>query len=161
MKHTAHAVALALLHLGAAHAQETVPAAAQAADGLKMERIVVTGTPVGASKTRSSVSVSTLEADAIQNLAPTSAADVLRAIPGVRSESSGGEGNANITVRGVPISAGGARYVQIQEDGLPVLQFGDIDFTTPDSFVKTDGTLDHVEASASAWRGPASWAIPT
>ena len=145
MKHTAHAVALALLHLSAAHAQETVPAAAQAADGLKMERIVVTGSPVGSSKMKSSVSVSTLEADAIQNLAPTSAADVLRAIPGVRSESSGGEGNANITVRGVPISAGGARYVQIQEDGLPVLQFGDINFTTPDSFVKIDGTLDHVE----------------
>lgn len=145
MKHTAHAVALALLHLSAAHAQETAPAAAQATDGLKMERIVVTGTPVGSSKMKSSVSVSTLEADAIQNLAPTSAADVLRAIPGVRSESSGGEGNANITVRGVPVSAGGARYVQIQEDGLPVLQFGDINFTTPDSFVKIDGTLDHVE----------------
>jgi len=145
MKHTARAVALALLHLSAAHAQETVPADAQATDGLKMERIVVTGTPTGASKMKSSVSVSTLEADAIQKLAPTSAAELLRAIPGVRSESSGGEGNANITVRGVPISAGGARYVQIQEDGLPVLQFGDINFTTPDSFVKIDGSVDHVE----------------
>lgn len=146
MKHTAHAVALALLHLGAASAQDAAaPAAAQPADGLKMERVVVTGTPIGSSKMKSSVSVSTLEADAIQNLAPTSAAEVLRAIPGVRSESSGGEGNANITVRGVPISAGGARYVQIQEDGLPVLQFGDINFTTPDSFVKIDGSLDHVE----------------
>jgi outer membrane receptor protein involved in Fe transport len=149
MKHTARAVALALLHLGAASAQETVAAGAQGADqvadGLKMERIVVTGTPTGSSKMKSSVSVSTLEADAIQNLAPTSAAELLRAIPGVRSESSGGEGNANITVRGVPISAGGARYVQIQEDGLPVLQFGDFNFVTPDSYVKIDGTLDHVE----------------
>ena len=45
--------------------------------------------------------------------APTSSAEVLRAIPGVRSESSGGEGNANMTVRGVPISAGGARYVEV------------------------------------------------
>src|SRR5689334_948963 len=96
MKHTARAVALALLHLGAASAQE----AAQSTDGLKMERVVVTGTPIGSSKMKSSVSVSTLEADAIQNLAPTSAAEVLRSIPGVRSESSGGEGNANITVRG-------------------------------------------------------------
>jgi len=142
MKHTARAVALALLHLGAASAQE----AAQSTDGLKMERIVVTGTPIGSSKLKSSVSVSTLEADAIQNLAPTSAAEVLRSIPGVRSESSGGEGNANITVRGVPISAGGARYVQMQEDGLPVLQFGDFNFITPDSYIKIDGTLDHVEA---------------
>lgn len=145
MKHTARAVALALLHLGAASAQEAA-APASATDGLKMERVVVTGTPIGSSKMKSSVSVSTLEADAIQNLAPTSAAEVLRSIPGVRSESSGGEGNANITVRGVPISAGGARYVQMQEDGLPVLQFGDFNFITPDSYIKIDGTLDHVEA---------------
>jgi outer membrane receptor protein involved in Fe transport len=48
-------------------------------------------------------------------------------------------------VRGVPISAGGARYVQIQEDGLPVLQSGDFNFITPDSYVKIDGTLDHLE----------------
>ncbi|QJE00330.1 TonB-dependent receptor [Massilia forsythiae] len=151
MKHTARAVALALLHVGAASAQQQVGAADVAAaaapgDGLRMERIVVTGTASGTSKLKSSVSVSTLEADTIASLAPTSAADVLRAIPGVRSESSGGEGNANITVRGVPISAGGARYVQIQEDGLPVLQFGDFNFATPDSFVKIDGALDHVEA---------------
>ncbi|MET0321824.1 MAG: TonB-dependent receptor [Duganella sp.] len=138
----AAAVATAMLHLGA-HAQEA--AAPAPADGLNMERVVVTGTTLGSSKMKSSVSISTLEADAIRNAAPLSAAEVLRAVPGVRAESSGGEGNANITVRGVPVSAGGARYVQIQEDGLPVLQFGDFNFTTPDSFVKIDGTLDHLE----------------
>lgn len=141
----AAAVAIAMLHLGA-HAQTTTTAPAAApADGLNMERVVVTGTTTGSSKMKTSVSISTLEADAIQNAAPLSAAEVLRAVPGVRAESSGGEGNANITVRGVPVSAGGARYVQIQEDGLPVLQFGDFNFTTPDSFVKIDGTLDHLE----------------
>lgn len=122
------------------------PAAAPApADGLKLERVVVTGTASRSSKMRSSVSVSTMEAEAISLSAPTSAAEVLRSIPGVRAESSGGEGNANITVRGVPISAGGARYVQMQEDGLPVLQSGDFNFITPDSYVKIDGTLDHLE----------------
>jgi len=136
----AAAVATALLHMGGAAAEETPPA-----DGLNMERVVVTGTASGSSKMKTSVSVSTLEADAIKNSAPLSAAEVLRAVPGVRSESSGGEGNANITVRGVPISAGGARYVQIQEDGLPVLQSGDFNFITPDSYVKIDGSLDHLE----------------
>jgi outer membrane receptor protein involved in Fe transport len=135
------AVSLALLHMGAS-AQE-VPAAAD--DGLNMERIVVTGTTGGTSKMKSSVSVSTMDLDAVLNAAPTSAADVLRSIPGLRSESSGGEGNANITVRGVPISAGGARYVQIQEDGLPVLQSGDFQFITQDAYVKIDGSLDHLE----------------
>ncbi|MYM69745.1 TonB-dependent receptor [Pseudoduganella sp. FT55W] len=136
----AAAVATAILHMGGAAAQET-----PATDGLNMERVVVTGTSGASSKMKTSVSISTLESDAIKNAAPLSAAEVLRAVPGVRSESSGGEGNANITVRGVPISAGGARYVQIQEDGLPVLQSGDFNFITPDSYVKIDGTLDHLE----------------
>lgn len=68
----------------------------------------------------------------------TSAAELLRAVPGVRSESSGGQGNANITVRGVPLSAGGSRYVQMQEDGLPVLMFGDIAFGTAGQFLRAD-----------------------
>ena len=108
----AAAVATAVLHMGGASAQEAAPAAP--ADGLNMERVVVTGTSGGSTKMKTSVSISTLEGDTIKNSAPLSAAEVLRSVPGVRSESSGGEGNANITVRGVPISAGGARYVQIQ-----------------------------------------------
>ncbi|WP_317204841.1 TonB-dependent receptor [Janthinobacterium sp.] len=141
----AAAVAIALLHMGAAHAQDAQAGAAPAADGLNMERVVVTGTTGGASKMKSSVSVSTMELSTMLQTAPSSAADVLRAVPGLRAEASGGEGNANITVRGVPISAGGSRYVQIQEDGLPVLQSGDFNFITPDSYVKIDGTLDHLE----------------
>ena len=66
----------------------------------------------------------------------TSAAELLRAVPGGRSESSRGEGNVSITVCGVPLSAGGSRYVQIQEDGLPVLMFGDIAFGTADQFLR-------------------------
>jgi outer membrane receptor protein involved in Fe transport len=156
----AAAIAAAFAH--PAFAQDAAPQAAPAdgpvaapavtsaveatpADGLKLERVVVTGTAGRSSKMRSSISVSTMESDAISLSAPTSAAEVLRSIPGVRAESSGGEGNANITVRGVPISAGGARYVQMQEDGLPVLQSGDFNFITPDSYVKIDGSLDHLE----------------
>ncbi|GAB2847368.1 TonB-dependent receptor [Pseudoduganella ginsengisoli] len=154
----ATAVAAALMHFAAQAQQasdtaaeaptaaETATPAAAPADGLKLERIVVTGTARGQSKMKTSVSVSTLDDDAIARAVPTSAAELLRSIPGLRAESSGGEGNANITVRGVPISAGGSRYVQMQEDGLPVLQSGDFNFITPDSYVKIDGTLDHVEA---------------
>lgn len=126
------------------------PALAQSADAAKpdavnLERIVVTGTAIGGSKMKQSVSISTLEADQITKQAPTSAAEILRSVPGIRSESSGGEGNANLTVRGVPISAGGARYVQFQEDGLPVLLFGDISFGTSDQFLRADYNLDHLE----------------
>ncbi len=111
-----------------------------------LERIVVTATPTGVSTMRSSVSVSTTTVEQIQASQAQSAAEALRSIPGIRSESSGGEGNANITVRGVPISAGGARYVQLQENGLPVMLFGDVAFATSDMFLRVDGMLDSVQA---------------
>ena len=114
-------------------------------DTLNLNRIVVTGTTTSASKMKQSVSISSLESDQILKLSPTNAAEVLRAIPGLRSESSGGEGNANLTVRGLPISAGGARYVQFQEDGLPILLFGDVAFGTADQFLRTDFNLSHLE----------------
>ena len=120
-------------------------AAARSDDALDLNRIVVTGTPLGGSKMKQSVSISSLQADQIGKLAPGNAAEILRAVPGIRSESSGGEGNANLTVRGVPISAGGARYVQFQEDGLPVLLFGDISFGTADQFVRADYNVESVE----------------
>jgi len=121
-------------------------AAATAKDApMSLDRVVVTGTATGGSKMKQSVSISTMEADQIGNSGAASAAEILRSIPGVHSENSGGEGNANVTVRGVPISAGGSRYVQFQEDGLPVLLFGDISFGTPDQFLRADYNLDHLE----------------
>jgi outer membrane receptor protein involved in Fe transport len=146
------AAAIALTQLSAAQAQNAAPAAAPASapavdpnDALKLDSVVVTGTSTRLSKMKQSVSVSTLDAEQIEKSGATSAAELLRSIPGVRSESSGGEGNANITVRGVPISAGGARYVQLQEDGLPVLLFGDIAFGTADQFVRADYSIDRLE----------------
>jgi len=86
-----------------------------------------------------------LDSAQLEQLQPTSAADVLRDIPGIRAEASGGEGNANVAVRGLPIASGGAKYVQFQEDGLPVLEYGDIAFATPDTFMRVDYNTDHVE----------------
>jgi len=137
------ALAAALTLLPALAIAQAQPASKD--DTLNLERIVVTGTTQSASKMKQSVSISTLESEQILKLSPTNAAEVLRAIPGIRSESSGGEGNANLTVRGLPISAGGARYVQFQEDGLPILLFGDIAFGTADQFLRTDFNLSHLE----------------
>ena len=143
----AAATAIAALQLGAAHAQTAAPAtdASTAGDGLKLDQVVVTGTSSRASKMKSSVSVSTIDGDTIVNSNATSAAEVLRSIPGIRSESSGGESNANVGVRGLPISAGGSRYIQFQEDGLPILMFGDIAFATPDTWLRADGGVDRLE----------------
>lgn len=141
--HQPHAIALAAilasLHSGASWAQ------ANASGTLNLDEVVVTASPSGRTKMKSSDSVTSVGEEAILRSGATNAAEILRSVPGIRSESSGGEGNANITVRGAPISAGGGRYIQLQEDGLPLLLFGDIAFGTADQFLRTDYTTDRVE----------------
>lgn len=141
--HALAAAALALLGAGA-QAQETT-APADKADGLKLDAVVVTGTSTAKSKMRSSVAISTIESEGVTVVTAASATDVLRAVPGIRAEASGGESNANVAVRGIPVSAGGARYIQFQEDGLPVLQFGDIAFATPDTWMRADAAFERLE----------------
>lgn len=149
--------ACALAAQTAAHAQAAAAAAAAASapspapdkargQSLDLEQVVVTGTSSATSKLKSSISVSSIEGDAILDKQPQNAADVLSAIPGLFVQSSGGGGNANVSVRGLPISAGGSRYLQFQEDGLPVLLFGDIAFGNPDDFIRMDSSVERVEA---------------
>ncbi|CAL4869663.1 Vitamin B12 transporter BtuB (plasmid) [Asticcacaulis sp. MM231] len=125
--------------VSAAYAQ-----AAANTDGVT--EVVVTGVAKGTNKLNTSTSVSSLQVDEIQKFAPRSAAEVFRNVPGIRSESTGGEGNANIAVRGLPVAAGGAKFLQIHEDGLPVLEFGDIAFANADIFLRTDLNIARVEA---------------
>ena len=117
-----------------------------AEDAQSLDEIVVTGVVNQKSKLESSVSVSTMGAKLIEQASPRSAGELFRNIPGIRAESSGGEGNANFNVRGVPVSSGGSRYFQIQEDGLPLMLFGDISFGNADNFLRIDSNIARVEA---------------
>lgn len=135
------AVSLGVLQLGVASVTE---AGEQSADPLRLEEVVVTAGAGQVSKLRSSVAVSTLDPERIQQSVPGNTADLLRNVPGVLAQASGGEGNANISARGLPQS-GGAKLVQFQEDGLPVLDFGDIEFGTADTFVRVDYNVARVE----------------
>lgn len=111
------------------------------------EEIVVTAVARDdATQFDSSVTVTTLGADDIGNSVPRSTAEILRNIPGVRSEASAGDGNTNISMRGIPVASGGSKYVQLLEDGLPVLQFGDIIVGTADQFLRIDWTTERVQA---------------
>ncbi|WP_353230369.1 TonB-dependent receptor [Novosphingobium sp.] len=141
-------VSSALMFAVPAFAQSAAPAAAApaTADTTGKDDIVVTAVARGQNRLDSSVSVSSLNSAAIANAAPRSAAELFRSLPGIRSESSGGEGNANIQVRGIPISTGGAKFLQLQEDGLPVLEFGDISFGNADIFLRSDFNIARVEA---------------
>ena len=128
-----------------AYAQDAQPEEGVAAED---EASVVTGviSSAGKNKIDTSISVSSLGADAIADTNPTNLAEVFRQLPGIRSESSSGGGNSNINVRGIPISTGGAKFLSMQEDGLPILLFGDHLFAPADGFYKSDATLARVES---------------
>jgi len=140
------AVAIAISTATYAANDKTKPDQNNKKDTRGLEVIVVTGVPQKTTVMASSVSVTSFSADQLEVTTPRSSAEAFRFIPGVRSESSGGEGNANIAVRGLPVASGGAKFLQLQEDGLPILQFGDIAFGNADIFMRLDSTVQSVEA---------------
>lgn len=163
-------IAMAMACLAApAMAQTAEPAQAEAAAGpdaapITGEDIVVTAAAGDKSRFRSSISVSQVSQEAIQNFTPRSEAEVLRSIPGLQpSDTAGPGGNANIGVRGIPVSTGGSEYVALQEDGLPVTLFGDIQFGNNDYWIRFDQNVERVEAvrggSASTFASQAPGAV--
>jgi len=125
----------------------------QAATETPHRDVVVTAVARGRDRLDTAVSTSQLLADDIDKIAPRSLAEVFRNIPGIRSESSSGEGGANLSIRGLPMATGGGKYLQLQEDGLPVLEYGDIAFANADMFMRADLNLG---AIASIRGGSAS-----
>ena len=111
------------------------------------ETVVVTASPGTTTEFRSSVSVNSISVDEVGKFAPRSTAEIFRNIPGIRSEAGGGNaGNANIIVRGLPAASGGAKFLQLHEDGLPVLEFGDIAFGNADIFLRSDWSVERIES---------------
>jgi outer membrane receptor protein involved in Fe transport len=127
-----------------AFAQQATDAAK--ADAVGLERVVVTASSQKKSKMRSSVSVTDVDQDAVRDFGAHTEAEVLLLIPGIRTEATAGPGgNANISVRGLPISSGGSKYVQLQEDGLPTVQFGDMNFGNNDYWTRFDNNVDSIQ----------------
>jgi outer membrane receptor protein involved in Fe transport len=117
-------------------AQVPAPADAQA-----VSEVVVTGLT---SRNRPLITASadiTLATRAdIERKAPRSTADLLELVPGIFVEGTAGELSNNYSVRG--LQGGGQRFIQLQEDGLPVIyQGGGADF-----FFSEDITIDRMEA---------------
>ncbi len=111
-----------------------------------LEEVVVTGVARGAVKLDTSISVSTMNDEQISRFPSRGIAELYRSLPGMRSEPATGEGNGSIAVRGIPLATGGYKYVQLQEDGLPILQFGDIIVGNVPNFVRGDFNLERIEA---------------
>lgn len=132
--------------LALAAGQKAIVDVALATDFIGLDQVVVTGVVNPKSALESSINVSTMKPKAIKEFGAVTTAEIFKAIPGIHSEATGGEGNANISVRGIPITSGGSKFLQLHEDGLPVMQFGDISFGNADIYLRADNTISRIEA---------------
>jgi len=116
-------------------------------DPLNLEAVVVTGTNAPRTRLETSNATTVLSASDITLASPRSTTELLRYVPGfTRVESSGGEVNENISMRGIL----GVEYVMFMEDGLPVYPTMHTFFMNADNLFRMDENIDRVEVVRGA-----------
>lgn len=142
-------VSPAIAQVSAAASAEATSAASseegQTPANAATEEIFSTGVAKGRDRLDAAISTSTLSGNEIRTINARSVAEIVRNIPGIRAEAGNGDINNNYSIRGLPLSSSGAKYLQFQEDGLPVLEFGDLPLPA-DAFIRPDLNLAQVEA---------------
>ncbi|MCE7796705.1 TonB-dependent receptor plug domain-containing protein [Sphingobium sufflavum] len=108
--------------------------------------MVTTGVARGRDRLDSATSTCSIREGQISKLSAHSLGELFHNIPGVRAEVTSGETSANVTIRGLPMASSGAKFLQIQEDGLPVVEFGDMITGGADQFLRADLNLSQIEA---------------
>ena len=111
-------------------------------DPLQLQEMIVTGTQSPRQNLAASVAVTTLSAQEVEDAAPRSTTEMLRYVPGfTRVESSGGEVNQNISMRGIL----GVEYVMFMEDGMPVFPTMHTFFMNADNLFRFDTNIERME----------------
>ncbi len=141
-------IALGLALVVATPALAQAPAAAPAAEETGgLDEIVVTASGGDRTLIDSAIAVTSVSAETIANFKPTSESEIYRLIPGIQAAGTAGPGgNSNIAVRGLPVATGGSPFVQLQEDGLPTVLFGDIQFGNNDYWTRYDASVERLES---------------
>jgi outer membrane receptor protein involved in Fe transport len=112
----------------------------------EQKEVFSTGVARGRDILDAAISTSSIKESQIVKLSARGLGEIFHNIPGVRSELTSGETSANVTVRGLPLATSGAKFLQIQEDGLPVVEFGDMITGGADQFLRADLNLSQIEA---------------
>ena len=159
---SATAIIIALGASGMAYAAEAT-AKTSGDDALLLDQVVVTAAAGSQTKMHTSLSVTNVTSEQLVAMSPQSQAEVLRLIPGIiAGDTAGPGGNANFSVRGLPVTTGGSPFVQLQEDGLPTVLFGDMNFGNNDYWQRLD-VSERIESvrggSASALASQAPGAV--
>jgi iron complex outermembrane recepter protein len=109
---------------------------------LQLQTMVVTGTQTPRINLDASVAVTSLTPADIERASPRSTTEMLRYVPGfTRVESSGGEVNENIAMRGIL----GVEYVMFMEDGMPVFPTMHTFFMNADNLFRADENIERME----------------
>lgn len=129
---------------GVAHADAGDPQAAPASKPNKA--VFSTGVAKGRDLLDSAISTSAIGDERIEQIGARTLGEILRTVPGIRVEDWGNGGYANYTIRGLPLAGTGSKWLQFQEDGLPVLEFGDLFHLNNDMLVRPDLNLARIES---------------
>ena len=112
----------------------------------EIQQVVVTGTALarGTRKIDTAFSITTASEEQLKMASPSSTADVLKLVPGVYAESTGGQSGANVEVRGFP-SGSDSPFVSVQLNGNPVYPVPVLSFFEGTSAFRLDDTIERVE----------------
>lgn len=112
-----------------------------------IEELVVIGTAggKGISRDDASFAVTTIDDGQLEKFQAKSTADLLKSVPGIWSESSGGVAGANIDVRGLP-GGGDAPFTSFSVNGSPLYGFNTLSFFEGSTLFRIDETVASVEA---------------
>jgi outer membrane receptor protein involved in Fe transport len=152
------AVTVAVLTLlnQSAQAQAQTPAPAQTTAApetatskevaAEVQQVVVTGVASarGVRKVDSAFSITTATEEQLKQASPSSTADIMKLVPGVYAESTGGQSGANIEVRGFP-SGSDSPFVSVQMMGNPIFPPPTLSFFEGSSAFRLDDTVERVE----------------
>jgi outer membrane receptor protein involved in Fe transport len=145
------AIAAAVLILVNQSAQAQTAADAPTAEPSKevskeIQQVVVTGVASarGVRKVDSAFSITTANEEQLKQASPSSTADIMKLVPGVYAESTGGQSGANIEVRGFP-SGSDSPFVSVQLMGNPIYPPPTLSFFEGSSAFRLDDTVERVE----------------
>ncbi|MCX7284890.1 MAG: TonB-dependent receptor [Novosphingobium sp.] len=133
-------------HTAWASEEAAAPERASSETAAPAKKAFSTGVAKGRDLLDTAISASVIDEADLAKLSVSSVSGIMQNIPGIRAETSDIDGYSAITVRGLPLSADGSKFLQMQEDGLPVMEFGDVHFGSADQFLRADLTLSQVQA---------------
>lgn len=105
-----------------------------------------TGVAKGRDLLDTAISASVIDESDLAKFSVSSISGIMQNIPGIRSLTSDVDGYSSITVRGLPLAADGSKYLQLQEDGLPVLEFADMQFNAADRYLRADFNISQIQS---------------